>query len=87
MDKMKFMELLYKKYLDLLKLDSTFKCNTYVYHGDVVVVVGNRHDSVFAYIKPFSDSEGDLKEKYKKLSDYETQLFVDKICGEVKQDG
>lgn len=87
MDKMKFMELLYKKYLDILKLDSTFMFNTYVYQGDVVVVVDSGYESVFAYIKPFSDSENDLKEKYKKLSDYETQLFLEKICGKVNQDG
>ena len=87
MDKIKFMELLYKKYLDILKLDSTFRYNTYVYQGDVVVVVDSGYESVFTYIKPFSDSEDDLKEAYKKLSDYETQLFVEKICGKVNQDG
>ena len=87
MDKMKFMELLYKKYLDILKLDSTFRFNTYVYLGDVVVVVDNGYESVFSYIKPFSDSEDDLKEAYKRLSDYETKLFVAKICGKVNQDG
>ena len=87
MDKTKFMELLYKKYLDILKLDSTFRFNTYIYLGDVVVVVDSGYESVFTYIKPFSDSEDDLKEAYKKLSDYETQLFLEKIRGKVNQDG
>lgn len=87
MDKMKFMELLYKKYLDILKMDSTFKFNTYVYQGDVVVVVDSGHESVFSYIKPFADSEDDLKKAYKKLSDYEEHLFLEKIRGKVNQNG
>lgn len=85
MDKMKLMELLYKKYLDILKLDSTFRFNTYVYQGDVVVTANNGYSNVFIYVRPFSDSEDDLRAEYKKLSDYETKLFVDKICGKVNQ--
>lgn len=87
MDKMKFMELLYKKYLDILKLDSTFRFNTYVYLGDVVVVVDSGCEGAFSYIKPFADNEDDLKEAYKKLSDYEEHLFLEKIRGKVNQDG
>ena len=87
MDKMKFMELLYKKYLDILKMDSTFRFNTYVYQGDVVVTANNGYSNVFIYVRPFSDSEDGLKEAYKKLSDYETELFVEKICEKVNQNG
>lgn len=87
MDKMKFMKLLYKKYLDILKMDSTFKFNTYVYQGDVVVTANNRYCEVFVYVKPFADSEDDLKEAYKTLSYYEAELFAEKICEKVNQNG
>lgn len=87
MEKIKFMELMYKKYLDILKMDNTFKFNTYVYKGDVVVVAHNKLSDVFIYVRPFADSVEELKEAYKRLSDYETKLFVDKICGKVNQDG
>lgn len=87
MDKTKFMELMYKKYLDILKMDSTFKFNTYVYQGDVVVSANNGYSDVFIYVRPFSDSSEELKKAYKALSDYETQLFVEKICGKVNQNG
>ena len=87
MDKMKFMELLYKKYLDILKIDNTFKFYTYVYQGDVVVTANNEYSDIFIYVRPFSDSEDYLKEAYKKLSDYETELFVEKICEKVNQNG
>ena len=87
MDKMKFMELLYKKYLDILKMDSTFKFDTYVYQGDVVVTAHNRCHDVFIYVRPYSDGKEELKGAYKTLSDYETELFVEKICGKVTQNG
>ena len=87
MDKMKFMELLYKKYLDILKMDSTFMFYTYVYQGEVVVTANNGYSDIFIYVRPFSDSEDYLKEAYKELSDYETKLFVEKICEKVNQNG
>ena len=87
MDRMKFTELFYKKYLDILKMDVSAKYSTYVYEGDVVMLVQNKNLQLFVYIKLLSDSEEYLKEAYKTLSDYETKLFVGKICGKVNQDG
>lgn len=87
MDKIKFMELMYKKYLDILEMDNTFKFNTYVYQGDVVVSANNGYSDVFIYVRPFTDSAEELKKAYETLSSYHIELFVEKICGKVNQDG
>lgn len=87
MNNIKFMELMYRKCLDILEMDNTFMFNTYVYQGDVVLSANNGYSDVFIYVRPFTDSVEELKKAYKTLSDYRVELFAEKICGIVKQDG
>ena len=87
MNKTKFMELLYKKFLEILEMDNTFKFSTYVYEGDVVVTANSGYRNAFIYVRPFSDSAEELSKAYRTLSDYQIELLVEQICGKVNQNG
>ncbi|NCC80317.1 MAG: hypothetical protein EOM07_12040 [Clostridia bacterium] len=84
MNREEYVEMLVREYMKIRKIDmeNEYRLNMYPHEGEFIISMSNNAEVgngwLFIYVKPYDDSEKDLKEHFELLTD-----FVDKRCAEI----
>ena len=84
MNREEYIEMLVREYMKIRKIDmeNEYRLDMYPHKGEFIISISNNakveNGWLFIYVKPYADSEKDLKKHFKELTD-----FVDKRCAEI----